>query len=242
MKAVVSALTFLLVVTNATNAFALLRVKLDERAANGSCLVQPDEASSAILTRNEIKVVRQNGNEVEAPIRQALGIVMGTIESLGAAEFKAQQDVKFLIGDTAGFSFHESGTKLIHINPGAENIRNLHDKSLGGVHNVAMLTHELAHYISLRDGFAIQRKYEWAVWSHCELTDYAKTNRYEEFAEVFAAYVTNPSLLQNQSAACDKARLFMASLLQESPSKSESCANRLGSVQVLKAKKKPVDQ
>lgn len=242
MKSVVSVLTFLILVTNTTNAFALLRVKLDEKAANGSCLVQPDEAASAILTRNEIKVVREGGGAVENTIKQALGIVIGTIESLGAAEFKAQQNVEFLIGVNPGFSYHESGTKLIHINPGAENIRNLHDKSLGGVHNVAMLTHELAHYISLRDGFAIQRKYEWAVWSHCELTDYAKTNRYEEFAEVFAAYVTNPSLLQNQSAACDKARLFVGSLLQESPAKSESCGSRLAAVQVLKSKLKSADK
>jgi hypothetical protein len=118
----------------------------------------------------------------------------------------------------------------LSIRPGNENMMALHDKSHGGVCNKGMLAHEIAHYISIRDNQAIQREYERQINPPCYVTRYAGQNRIEEFAEVFAAFLTNPDLFKGKGQSCDKARRVIASMFREHPDHSLSCDSRSRSI------------
>lgn len=213
----------LLLLTLTSNAFALKRVKQEPEAANGRCLPATAGASRNVSAR------MTDGKPVDPAVLSALQEVIGTIETIGAGRFDLHQGAIFEFSYTAGPSHHDSGTQVIHLNPGSENRLSLDDDRFGGIMNRAVLAHELAHYISLRDGFRVQLYYQTQVPKPCLFTEYSKKLvkskrdgdlRAEEFAEVFAAYITNPSLLSN----CKKARDFMAFLFRENP--VTSCAER----------------
>jgi hypothetical protein len=201
-------------------------VKLNPAAANGDCLPPAGGTPAAVL--------RQSGIGAASPassvVTSSLARVIGSIARFGSGRFARHRSVTYLFGSEEGFSYHESGTRLIHLNPGAQNRQALRDKRFGGTHNTAVLAHELGHYIAFRDNFAMKRLYESMVPRPCVLTNYAgdPSNGYrnEEFGEVFAAFVTNPSLLRNQGAACEQARAFWARQFEEPLSASQSCESR----------------
>lgn len=220
---ITTSLTALLLLALTSNAFALKRVKQEPDAANGRCLPKTTGASRNISAR------MADGKPVNPAVLSALQEVIGTIEAMGAGRFDLHAGAIFEFGYNAGPSYHDSGTQIIYLNPGTENRMSLDDDRFGGVMNRAVLAHELAHYIALRDGFRIQLYYQSQVPMPCLVSDYAKDLvatkqdvklRAEEFAEVFAAYVTNPSLLSK----CKRARDFMAFLFREVP--MTSCAER----------------
>lgn len=78
--------------------------------------------------------------------------------------------------------------------------------------NVAMVAHELGHQVGNTGGW--YGKYNAAVRTPCHFTTYCTAShgfgaRNEEFAEVFAAYVTHPDLLKNSSESCRQAYEFL---------------------------------
>ena len=148
-------------------------------------------------------------------VQGALADVVDTIEKIGRGRKKSHRGAHYFFRKDWGYSFHTPGTNIIEMRRGNQNMEQMHDRSHFGMDNRAVLAHELAHYVSIRDNQAIQTQYNWSVWFPCHVTKYAKKNRWEEFAEVYAAYVTNPDLLRGKGSSCDKARKFMARLLGE---------------------------
>ena len=213
-----------------TQAADLKFVKYDVDAANGKCLPPLEESANAVLARNSIGVTDAASPEVN----KALAKVISTIARIGKGKFQSQQGVTYLFGKEPGYSYHQSGTTEIHLNPGGQNLHSLKDKRFGGTNNTATLAHELGHYIAFRDNFRVKQMYENYVQSPCTFTWYSTVQkngyRNEEFAEVFAAFVSNPSLLQNKGDACDQARVFFSYLFEEAQGKSESCQSRLDSL------------
>lgn len=212
---------------------ALLRVKLDEKAANSNCLRSYKGDASQLLAEKSVTYARVDEQPVPGPVISALATVIANISSFGKGTFREFEAAHFLFGKEWSYSWYQSGN-TIHLNPGNENVSKLTDKRFDGVNNAAVLTHELAHYMSLHDpGMMLQRLYMDAVTTPCLITDYSKTDRYEEFAEVFTAYTTNPELFADKGPACEAARLFMATqIFEEDLSYSESCESRLRSVRM----------
>ncbi|MFN7730223.1 MAG: hypothetical protein ACK5P7_13775 [Bdellovibrio sp.] len=82
--------------------------------------------------------------------------------------------------------------------------------------NLALVAHEMGHIIgnSQQDGRRWYSAYNAAVSTPCHHTWYSSSGwnrgrRNEEFAEVFAAYITHPNLLRGGSASCRQAYEFM---------------------------------
>lgn len=227
-----------LVILAPAQAEALVRVKLNAESANGKCLPASKGTPQEILRRNQVQSQMEDRSAVPADVDKALSEVIDTIGRIGDARFHAHQGVLYIFGKKSGFSFQQSDNNEIRLNPGGENRAKIDDKRFGGIMNRGVLAHELGHYISNRDNFAILHQYMSAVPEACYLTDYARetaslfmqTLRTEEFAEVFAAYITNPSLLARQGPACEKARRFVGQLFAEATNKSESCESRKASL------------
>ena len=110
-----------------------------------------------------------------------------------------------------------------------------------GRNNTTHITHELAHCFGWKkiNGQTMYDTYFKAVPSRyqCSPTGYANpdfsnskgTNKFrpnEEFAEVFALYITNPDVLQKQPG-CKQALQFFAKLFgEQAPLEEITCENR----------------
>jgi hypothetical protein len=216
----------------------LARVKLDPDSANGRCLPGVKGNAKEILARNRVQAQMEDRSPVPPAVSEALAEVVGPIGQIGDGRFHAHWGVTYVFGRRAGHSFQKANSAEIHVSPGSESLTKLEDKRFGGITNRGLLAHELGHYVSNRDGFAILKRYQGFVTSPCYLTSNAKevyrsitqTLRREEFAEVFAAYVTNPGLLAHKSKACEHARRFMADLFSEKAPASERCSARRASL------------
>jgi hypothetical protein len=90
------------------------------------------------------------------------------------------------------------------------------DQRHGGCNNRAMLAHELGHYIGHQ---GIYRAYLNAVAGRngvgCLISGYAGKRRTEEWAEVFAAFVTNRNLFSGKGSQCAEAFSFLKSIFGE---------------------------
>ncbi len=201
-------------------------VKLDPRAARGACLPPLTEQPEQVLARNLISIGSIDNAPIHPVVMASLARVVRTVEKIGLGTFKSHSGLKFIFETKWGYSWHTRGTKEVHISPGTQNLTNVTDKRFGGTNNVAVLAHELAHYISLRDNSRIQNDYTEYAREPCLPTLYSRTNRSEEFAEVFAAFVSNPELLLNRGPACERAVSFMVDLFGEKADYSVSCEAR----------------
>ncbi|MGE3262351.1 MAG: hypothetical protein AB7K68_11275 [Bacteriovoracia bacterium] len=227
-----------LVILAPAQAEALVRVKLNAESANGKCLPPGKGTPKEILQRNQVQSQMEDRRAVPADVDKALSEVIDTIGRIGDGRFHSHWGVLYIFGKKNGFSFQQSDNNEIRLNPGSENRAKIDDKRFGGIMNRGVLAHELGHYVSNRDNFAILHQYMAAVPAACYLTDYARDVyrdfgrelRMEEFAEVFAAYITNPSLLARKGPACEKARRFVSQLFAETANKSESCESRRASL------------
>lgn len=226
-----ASLAFYLFSTSCVHADALIRVKVDKRAANGICVPNLKENFDAVLLRNRVSLVREDGERVEVPIKEALARIIRTMEGISLGTFKYHNDVKLVIMSKWGYSWHVRGTDEIFISPGAESSLHVKSKTLGGTNNYGMLAHELAHFVSMRDKEAVQKSYDDFVVIPCNVTKYTSVNRAEEFAEVFSAFLTNPDLLNNDTVSCEKAKQFMSRLFRENPKKASNCESRSKSLE-----------
>lgn len=206
---------------------------MEPKSANGICLPEiPQEKQKAVLESNKIRAFGFNSQsykkahpnsrdsyhlnkktpdhknhkyhrDLSQSEKQALAKVIHTIETLGNGEFSYHRGAHFRFGNIWGPSRFD-GT-YVQINPGGQNMSALEDKTQGGRDNHGVIAHELGHYIGHK---GLYKEYRREVGGGCHVSKYSKKRFNEEFADVFAAYVTNPDLLKNKGPYCDLAIKF----------------------------------
>lgn len=173
-------------------------------AAGGKCIDPIQGESREILRRNGITY---SGKPNEAEL-EALAKGIGQIERLLGRPIPASWRTKYNFINGSG-----------RWNQGATGINVRRRPGDGKGTNVARLMHELGHKVGNSGAYDQFSKFPGA--SKCRITGYAGTKRNECFAEVFAAYVTFPDLLQHK---CPAAAAFMSQkLFQTSPDRLANC-------------------
>lgn len=176
-------------------------------AATGSCLPDHNSNPSAILQRNGIKTLGNPSSDDIAALAKGLAQVENLLDSPLPQSWR--QNYNFMYATGAW-------------NQGAEYINIRRPKGSDQGTNVARLMHELGHKVG---NSGIYQKYaSYTGRTRCEFTGYAATKFNEEFAEVFAAFVTYPDILVKK---CPKAYAFMTNQLF--PNSSEKIATCDGS-------------
>ncbi|MGH1468543.1 MAG: hypothetical protein ACRBBP_06655 [Bdellovibrionales bacterium] len=212
-------------------------VKIDADAAQGNCLPPSTRDPNSVLRQSGIEVYtarnrpsvpggsgcqsfnnlsgRSSLSNPQDPRLGSLARVISTLNTLGDGRMTAHKNLKVVFGTVRGPS--RQCADHIQLNPGSQNCIGLDSDAHGGVDNVALIAHEIGHQVANANEQEIFRNYTSNV-SQCRLTSYAVDGgRGEEFAEVFGAYVTNPSLFQDKGANCRKAFEFLANLFGETP-------------------------
>jgi|GEM_PF-3566503 len=215
-------------------------VKVNQTAAQGKCLVDVYGDSAARLAKNnittytgtrsgdDISFSRTNPTAISAQDTRSQSVVkvMQTLNNIGNGRFDLHKGAKFVFGSTVDNSRQEGDH--IQINQSGTNQRglNAHDgHNHGGTTNVALITHELGHYVGNKGMYG---PYFRAVRGGCNVSGYAQTRhngRNEEFAEAFAAYITNPELLSARGGQCQKALDFFRGAFGETV--QPTCTSRL---------------
>jgi len=212
-------------------------VKSNVQSANGDCLPGATASINTIIKRNKVRpytgdTSRSGSRNLRTLAStsddrlQSLAMVLGTIEQIGRTDFSAQKNVKIVFGRKAQSSRRLSDH--IQLNPGNQNTRPMRSTKYGGTDNMGLIAHELGHEVGNNQNF--YSRYFKAV-GPCNITRYAKSRsrgRREEFAEVFAAYITNPSLFQNRGRNCTKAFEFFKTAFNERDLRM-SCSSRRSS-------------
>ena len=88
--------------------------------------------------------------------------------------------------------------------------------------NVAQIVHELGHFVGNN---GIYDEYSDAIdGKYCNVSSYSMSNLHEQFAEIFAAFVTRPSVIKNnKSVGCQRAYRFMQEKLFAKGELAEMC-------------------
>ncbi len=93
--------------------------------------------------------------------------------------------------------------------------------------DVAQLVHELGHLVGNQGAYAMYLEHVGSA--PCVVSGYSDDKFNEQFAEVFAAFVTKPELIaENNSAACKKAFKFFKNVLFATGEKVRQCRNNDG--------------
>lgn len=186
-------------------------VKADPIAAHG-CLSRVSVADAeAAITRFNLKTANATPREI-----QTLGTALTWIEKLNDGRPLARAIA------ATGYSYNfQDATRNSHQAPGEIRVNRNGPKKYG--ENAAQLVHELGHLIGNSDETGkpnpdqnIYIDYINFVGprSYCMVSTYADDNSHEQFAEVFAAFVTRPALLKRDpSPACKKAYEFLSTKL-----------------------------
>lgn len=151
---------------------------------------------------------------------RALGTGLVWIEKLNdgapiqSAIWRGRQPYPFQFNNSFGYSRQTGGG--IHIARHG-------NREFG--RNVAQLVHELGHLVGNMGVYAEYRK---AVNNrYCVVSGYSDDRANEQFAEVFAAFVTHPSLIRdNKSAACQAAYKFFKEKLFAKGELADKCATK----------------
>ena len=176
-----------------------LSVKADPLAAKGCIPKISKEESLTVMRRYHMHSRGAKDMEI-----RTLGTALIYVEKLnGGKPLKRASAQK---EDNYSFTFRDA----IRNSHQAENeIRvNRNGKKQYG-QNVAQLVHELGHYIGNNGGY--EAYYDAVGHHYCKVSDYSDNNSHEQFAEVFAAFVTRPGLLKHSdSITCRRAFHFFA--------------------------------
>jgi hypothetical protein len=169
-------------------------VKADLVASGGSCVTNLSESQARqVLAENNITFPGAKSEEVVA-----LGKAVQQINSMSGDRTPQ------IRGTRVEFNNRRSVSRQKSTNPPVIEIcRNGHSH-LG---NVGLLAHELGHLIGNQNNARMYSQYKSRVNPKCCLTRYACSNsnrqpRNEEFAEVFASFISNPSLAENAGGSC----------------------------------------
>lgn len=180
----------------------LQSIKRDHAAKTGACLAPITDVEEAK------EIIRRNGVRIEASAnkKQILSVAIGV------------QQVELLAGSPSEYiegSYFKFPKRLRYSRQTGSAIEMGANYTDG---NVAHVMHELGHYVGNR---GLYGPYKENV-PVCEITVYSKVHytparyRNEEFAEVWAAFVTNPELLKNsQDAGCREAYAFFSQVFPE---------------------------
>lgn len=157
----------------------------------------------------------------------ALGETMARINALNGGKFSPLQNVTVQFNQSA---INNRGKRVTHSfmrNSKTVQMCRGHHHHVG---NVGYLAHELGHLLGNSEGGRWYSSYKSRVPDSkpCHVSSYAAKNypdaspRNEEFAEVFAAFVANPSLLENAGGGCKEALNYFQS--QFRAGKMSTCA------------------
>lgn len=180
-------------------ASGLHSVKYIQKAARGSCLapVRSSREANAILNRNGVYV----SSKTHSAHRVSTAVSVQQIEILSGGSDRYLRGLRVTFPKQRRYSRYLFGSRTVQM---GRNHRN---------GNVAHIAHEIGHHVG---NLGLYGPYKRQV-PICALTRYAGKNyskasaRNEEFAEVFAAFVTHPDLLKNsRSSACRAAYRFLS--------------------------------
>lgn len=172
-------------------------LKLDPTAASGACLnkVSSEKEAKLILARNKVKIApTANADQLKT-----LATAVYQIERLSGGVNPYVAGVHLRFPKVKGYSKYHVSTPYIDM--GA----NFNDK------NVAHITHEMGHYAGHAGLYPLYYKRV----PPCKFTNYTlsyyhpSAKRNEEFAEVWAAFITRPEFLKNSKIpGCQRAYDF----------------------------------
>lgn len=172
-------------------------VKTEPKAASGACTPKSNaNLAHEVMKRFDLDIV--NGKDSN---KLALSRGLLEIEKLAGGRFRAAEGATFKILPESGCAQQLGKTIVLR-------------QGCGSLDSVAYYIHELGHYIGNNDRGKLYASYKASVTSRCAVSRYAMTDwtkaraRNEEFAEVIAAFVTNPDLLLKSGPSCVKAFNF----------------------------------
>jgi hypothetical protein len=207
--------------------------KSDSKAIQGVCVPPIKNTAAEILSDAGVR-------PVDATVAEAKTLAKGIqqIERLAGGNFEPIRGAKMQFYDgrfrRGGFPFGRFNGSFVEIHRAGSNSDT----------NLAHLMHELGHWVGSRDG--LYDKYKEAV-SPCQYSSYAKfvntgqSPRNEEFAEVFAAFITHPEILSKGSPNCQRAYNFFAMEVFATGKKFARCSSdELPSADDLTSKDKPI--
>lgn len=179
---VISQLTALLASTS--NAYS---VKSFSEAAKGCISTINDEESTAAMERFHIRT--ENATAAE---KRTLGTALVWIAALNDGKPLAKA-----VAQNNSYTYRfRTGTGNSHQAPNEVLINR--NGSLNYGQNVAQLVHELGHFIGNNGGYD---EYRTAMQGHyCAVSSYSTSRFNEQYAEVFAAFVTDPNVIKNNSS------------------------------------------
>lgn len=196
------ALTFFVVLSAVSTAFARTQIgilKKDPVAAQGLCTPN--------LTQNQAEDVLRafnirTTNALESEIR-ALGRGLSQLQKLAGGVFAPAEGARYTFKNGGGNISRQTANGIEMSRGRSQNIS-----------SVAYFIHELGHYVGNNNEGALYREYKATVKTPCHFSRYAMKNwspektRNEEFAEVFAAFVTYPALLTEGGPGCQAAYTY----------------------------------
>lgn len=173
-------------------------VKADTMAAKG-CTPRVSVAEArAALKRFHLQTLNARPREV-----QTLGTALVWIEKLNGGKPLSEAVVE------GGYVYNfQNAHRFSHQASGEIRVNRNGIKNYG--ENTAQLVHELGHLIGNRGGYEAYHDF-MGPHHYCRVSSYSDDNLHEQFAEVFAAFVTRPDLIKrNPSPDCRKAFQFFA--------------------------------
>lgn len=190
----------------ATSVFSSLAraesVKADPLAAKGCIARVPKDDAIEAMRRFHFHSFGGTNAEI-----RTLGTALTFIEKLNAGKplkrASAKPDANYGVRYRDAFRNSHQAPNEIRIN------RNGH-KRYG--ENVAQIVHEIGHYIGNNGGY--EAYYDYMGHHYCRVSSYSDDNSHEQFAEVFAAFVTRPAFLKkSDSPTCKRAFKFFSTVI-----------------------------
>lgn len=209
---VLTSAVFFMTLTVGTNAAFAVAVKANQKAARG-CVprISLEQAQDEIKKFN-LKTINAKPEEI-----RTLGTGLFWVEKLAGNKPLTQATAR---GNGYSFRFYERHGVSRQTGNQIEISRN-GAKQYG--QNVAQLIHELGHFVGNNGAYA---EYRTAMkGKYCIVSSYSASRFGEQFAENFAAFVTNPGLIKNSNnAGCKASYEFFSKKLFVRGDLADKCA------------------
>ncbi len=215
-------------------------IKLNMDSGLGKCLPNHTPKDISLLFKqNKIEVYLGNNPKIRGKAKDlkkfnnfsdprvvAVARIIEAINKIGNGTTKSistQPNIQIVFSNTKSNATNSRRiANQIQLAGGNQNNIGTDFKSLfAGQDNYGLIAHEIAHYFAGADKEKVFQNYIKALnGKHCQLTSYSHQNRKEEFAEIFAAYITMPQAFTQfvskaQQKVCTQAFKFMKELFGE---------------------------